>query len=246
LLRAFFIMSKRFLYSLQIITLTIWVSCLIGAAVGFGFKQEWVMTFAKKPQTLALETRIELSTDDRPKTETATDLPAENINTETSTSPPPTMPVLAEMTPLPDIPEIPEAPVPVITKNATKVASEPVKKMTNSAPTTQNKPTTAKPSSAAAASDKPPGSATTLSFGSGAGRQPAPVYPLQSRRSNQQGTVTVEFIVGTDGKVLSAWVKRACAFEALNNAAVSTIRSRWKFPAGAARRYQIPIVFRLQ
>ncbi len=240
-------MSKKLLYTLQIITLTAWVSCVTGAAVGFGFKQEWAITFAKKPQTLALETRIDLSADDRSETETPTELPAENTTTETATNPPPAMPVMVEMAPLPEIPEIPEAPAPVISKNATKVASEPVKRNTESRPTTQTKPTNqAKPASSTASSDKPPGTATTLSFGSGAGRQPAPIYPIQARRSNQQGTVTVEFLVGTDGKVLSAWVKRACAFEALNNAAVSTIRSRWKFPAGAARRYQIPIVFRLQ
>jgi TonB family protein len=68
---------------------------------------------------------------------------------------------------------------------------------------------------------------------------------LTARRSNQQGTVIVEFIVGTDGRVLSAWVKSPCPFSTLNNAAVSTIRSRWKFPTGSARRYKIPIVFRL-
>ena len=243
-------MSKKVLHALQIITLTIWVSCVIGAAVGFGFKQEWVITFAKKPQTLALETRIELSSDDRPQPETPIEQAAETPSAESATTPPPVMPVIAEMTPLPEIPEIPEIPEvaePVISKIATNIAREPMKKMPESRPTTPNKPKpTAKPASSAAPSSSPPGTATTLSFGSGAGKQPAPTYPLQARRSNQQGTVTVEFLVGTDGKVLSAWVKRACAFESLNNAAVSTIRSRWKFPAGAARRYQIPIVFRLQ
>jgi protein TonB len=102
-------------------------------------------------------------------------------------------------------------------------------------PPTQNKAT----------SNTPPATATSLSFGSGAGRQPAPSYPLQSRRTNQQGTVVIEFIVGTDGKVLSAWVKTPCPYDLLNNAALSTIRSRWKFSSGEARRYKIPIVFRL-
>ena len=68
---------------------------------------------------------------------------------------------------------------------------------------------------------------------------------MQARRSNQQGTVVVEFLVGTDGKVLSAWVKSPSPFPALNSAALSTVRNRWSFPAGAARRYRIPIVFRL-
>jgi protein TonB len=123
----------------------------------------------------------------------------------------------------------------VIRKTATKVA--PAATRSTSKPTDQ-------PASKAN-SNSPPTTATPLSFGSGAGKQPAPAYPLTARRSNQQGTVVVEFIVGTNGRVLSAWVKSPCPFSTLNNAAVSTIRSRWKFPSGAARRYKIPIVFRL-
>lgn len=156
----------------------------------------------------------------------------------------PTPPPMPELAPLAELPDIPEMPAPVIKKTATQVAGP-------STPRPQAKPSTNTPSgdrivtAGGARGNGPPSSATTLSFGSGAGRQPAPSYPLQARRSNQQGTVVVEFIVGVDGKVLSAWVKTPCAYDLLNNAALSTIRSRWKFPAGEARRYKIPIVFRL-
>jgi protein TonB len=141
------------------------------------------------------------------------------------------MPELATIAALPDIPEIPAQ---VIRKVANRVAS-PSSNKTNS----EKKPTSTNNSNTA------PSTATNLTFGNGAGRQPSPQYPYQARRANQQGTVVIEFIVGMDGRVLSAWVKSPCAWPLLNNSALSTVRSSWKFPSGSPRRYRIPIVFRL-
>jgi protein TonB len=234
-------MSKKAVYALNVITLAAWLSAGLGAMIGFSVRQDWTVAFAIKPKPLSVITSIDIASPDVPLTEESV---ASEETTETSLVPitavAPTPPPMPEIAPMPVLPEIPEIPAPVIKKVATQVAppatNRPQTKVSNAnRPATENKPS----------GNTPPAAATSLSFGSGAGRQPAPSYPIQARRSNQQGTVLIEFIVGTDGKVLSAWVKTPCPYELLNNAALSTIRSRWKFAAGAARRYKIPIVFRL-
>lgn len=232
-------------HALQIATLAVWTSTGVGAYVGYSVEQPWKLVFAEKTPPLALQTSIDLAA---PVEVPTTETPDENATTTENAPPavseavpdvaPPPMPEVLAMA---DLPEIPDLPAPVIRKTAQKVATPQPKANTPKQQTSSNQ----RPSAAAKPSNTPPSSATSLSFGSGAGRQPAPAYPLQARRSNQQGTVVVEFIVGTDGKVLSAWVKSPCPYPLLNQAALSTIRSRWKFPSGAARRYKIPIVFRL-
>lgn len=235
-------MSKRVVYALNVITLAAWLSAGLGAWIGFSVRQDWTVAFAVKPKPLSVMTSIDIAPAEAPPSEEIETIASEEpvasplIPVTAVTPTPPPMPEIATMEALP---EIPEMPAPVIRKVAATVAPPATKpKSTSNAqsrPTTQNKAT----------GNTPPAAATSLSFGSGAGRQPAPSYPLQARRSNQQGTVVIEFIVGTDGKVLSAWVKTPCPYELLNNAALSTIRGRWKFGAGDARRYKIPIVFRL-
>jgi len=243
-------MSKRTAYALNVITLACWLTAALGAVIGFSVHQEWTITFVQKPKPLSVMTSVdiapaELSSSD--STESSDSESADLAEAESAAEPelmtiaaqlsaPPEMPELA---PIDDMPEVPEMPDPVIKKTAQRVAT-PSAKPQLPAPNTSAR-AVAKGNSGNGA----PSSATSLSFGSGAGRQPAPNYPLQARRSNQQGTVVIEFIVGVDGKVLSAWVKNPCPYDLLNNAALSTIRARWKFPAGDARRYKIPIVFRL-
>ncbi len=234
-------MSKKAVYALNVITLAAWLSAGLGAWIGFSVRQDWTVAFAVKPKPLSVMTSIDIAAPEAPQTEAsvASEEPTETTLvpiTAVAPSPPP-MPEIAAM---PALLEIPELPAPVIKKVATKVAP-PATNRPQTKVSEANRPATEKK----ATGNTPPAAATTLSFGSGAGRQPAPSYPLQARRSNQQGTVMIEFIVGTDGKVLSAWIKTPCPYELLNNAALSTIRSRWKFAAGAARRYKIPIVFRL-
>lgn len=242
-------MSSSTNYALNVITLAAWLVASLGALVGFCVRQEWSVAFVVKPQALSVMTSIDIAPAEALEAPSENDQPTENESPAEPTAVPviataPTPPPMPELAPLAELPDIPEMPAPVIKKTATQVAGP-------STPRPQAKPSTNTPSgdrivtAGGARGNGPPSSATTLSFGSGAGRQPAPSYPLQARRSNQQGTVVVEFIVGVDGKVLSAWVKTPCAYDLLNNAALSTIRSRWKFPAGEARRYKIPIVFRL-
>ncbi|MFM2171777.1 MAG: hypothetical protein RI957_2006 [Verrucomicrobiota bacterium] len=237
-------MNKGAIHALNVITLAMWLSVGLGALVGFTVLQEWKVTFAVKPPRLEVLSSVDIAPADPA-------LAAENESTdaEATTQPEvvpvtavsPTPPPMPELPPLTELPDIPEMPAPVIKQNATQVAVTTPQKPT-SAPS--NKPSSTTTANQATGSSTP-SNATTLSFGSGAGRQPAPTYPAQARRNNQQGTVVVEFIVGVDGKVLSAWVKTPCPYESLNNAALSTIRSRWKFSAGQAQRYRVPIIFRL-
>lgn len=235
-------MSKSTAYALNVITLAAWLSAALGAWIGFSVHQDWSVAFATKPQPLSVMSSVEIAASEPTETvETVT----EEVPTETTvvavTATLPAPPALPELAPMAELPEIPQLPAPVIRKTAPTVATAPA------TPRPQSPPANPRPQSSASntSSNTSPASATSLSFGSGAGIQPAPSYPLQARRSNQQGTVVIEFLVGIDGKVLSAWVKTPCAYDLLNNAALSTIRSRWKFSSGPARRYKIPIVFRL-
>lgn len=242
-------MKLGFVHALQITTLAVWLSGSVGSLVGYSVQQTWHLERVAKPKRLVVQTSIDLmesaevTAEETLETDSTTEdapSPSEPVISE-PIAPPPPMPAMVEMT---SLPEIPDLPAPEIRKTAQRVS--PPRTPTNPPKQASSTPAKRNPGSASAKpSNQPPSAATSLSFGSGAGRQPAPAYPLQARRSNQQGTVVVEFIVGADGKVLSAWVKTPSAYPLLNSAALSTIRSRWKFPTGAARRYKIPIVFRL-
>jgi len=58
---------------------------------------------------------------------------------------------------------------------------------------------------------------------------PPPTYPALARRREQQGTVTVRVLVGADGTVERAELAESSGFDALDDAALQTVRSRWRF-----------------
>ena len=60
-------------------------------------------------------------------------------------------------------------------------------------------------------------------------RNPPPVYPNAARRREQQGTVTVRVLIGADGSVERAEVAESSGFDSLDDAALDTVRSRWRF-----------------
>jgi periplasmic protein TonB len=60
-------------------------------------------------------------------------------------------------------------------------------------------------------------------------RNPLPIYPAVARRREQQGTVTVRVLVGADGSVERAEIADSSGFDALDDAALETVRSRWRF-----------------
>ena len=60
-------------------------------------------------------------------------------------------------------------------------------------------------------------------------RNPPPIYPAVARRREQQGTVTVRVLVGADGSVERAEIAHSSGFDTLDDAALETVRSRWRF-----------------
>ena len=58
---------------------------------------------------------------------------------------------------------------------------------------------------------------------------PPPFYPAIARRRAQQGTVTVRVLVGADGSVERAEISDSSGFDSLDDAALETVRSRWRF-----------------
>ncbi len=91
-----------------------------------------------------------------------------------------------------------------------------------------------------------PGAPVRLVYGVGAGKQPSPEYPYGARRLNQTGSVRVRFGVSAGGRVVNAQLVEGCPFQLLNNAALRVIRSRWRFPEGLPRLYEVEIRFELK
>lgn len=166
---------------------------------------------------------------------------------------PPEMPELAELTPLPEVPDIP----PPAPKPAKKAPAPPKPRPTtvtrNSRQTRSSQPTspsggstrgktTSKGTSGNGGSNG--GSGMSDAKRMAGGRMPPPSYPSAARRGGQQGTVTVEFVVGENGRVISAYAKKSSPWPLLNDSAVRCVRS-WRFPPGKVTKYVRPIVFKL-
>lgn len=75
---------------------------------------------------------------------------------------------------------------------------------------------------------------------------PQPPYPEPARLRGQSGTVRVEFAVTPGGTVTGAVVALSSGFPLLDAAALNTVRDRWQFPTGPARRHYVDIVFQLR
>ena len=86
----------------------------------------------------------------------------------------------------------------------------------------------------------------TLTFGRGEGRQPAPEYPAVARRQGQQGPVTVSFVVGADGRVISTELAEPNRWPVLNEAAMRDIARKWRFSPGPVRAYKVVIRYELE
>ena len=80
---------------------------------------------------------------------------------------------------------------------------------------------------------------------------PAPVYPRESLRRREQGTVVVEVDVDADGSVSAVRVVDDCGFPRLAEAALAAVRKHAFRPAteggrAVACRWRIPFRFRLR
>jgi protein TonB len=61
---------------------------------------------------------------------------------------------------------------------------------------------------------------------------PVPDYPRNARRNEEQGTVTIEFLIGTDGRVKSSNILHSSGSRELDRAAVASLSSCDRFRAG--------------
>lgn len=85
-------------------------------------------------------------------------------------------------------------------------------------------PAAAAPTIAAEPIVPPDGSAASL-------KNPAPKYPVESRRKREEGAVRLRVVITPDGLVKAISVARSSGFERLDEAALDTVR-KWKFKPG--------------
>lgn len=162
------------------------------------------------------------------------DVPFDEIETLPG---PPELPEMAEATPLPEIPDLPPP--------APKQAGP---RETSASPRAarSHRGSTSGSGGSRGSAGRGGGSGMSDAKRLAGGRMPPPSYPGEARRKGQTGTVLVEFVVGADGRVVSAHAKRPSPWPLLNNAAVRAVR-RWRFPAaGKTTKYIRPIVFQLR
>lgn len=167
---------------------------------------------------------------------------------------PPEMPELVEITPLPEIPDLPApSPSSMAAPAPSPVKPRPVPRPNAKDPTRSKMPTSTTGASTQGKADakgktgnggRNGGSGMSDAKRLAGGRMPAPSYPAEARAKGQTGTVLVEFVVGENGSVISAYAKKATPWPLLNERAVSAVR-RWKFPPGNTVKYVRPIVFKL-
>lgn len=141
----------------------------------------------------------------------------------TDAAPPPPPPVAATKTPPPKTPLPPVIQPPIAA--ATPVITAPTAPAINVTPTQSTAPT---------APITP--SAPSPSIRAGAAIQPGascakPDYPSASRRLEEEGTVSLKFLIGADGRVLQAEIEKTSGFPRLDEAARNAL-SKCQFRAG--------------
>jgi protein TonB len=89
------------------------------------------------------------------------------------------------------------------------------------------------------------GAGTTRSSG-GRGKFPTPPYPSFARSRGLTGTVMLNIRVAPSGDVNGVSVAGSTGSSQLDDYAASWVSRRWKWPAGAARAFRMPVTFRLR
>src|SRR3546814_11284580 len=105
--------------------------------------------------------------------------------------------------------------------------------------------------SPAKAAEGPPAPITPPDFNADYLNNPAPRYPVESRRLREQGTVAIKVLVGPEGTVQELKLAESSGHSRLDKAALSAVR-KWRFaPAKQAGKpvaawVNVPIPFVLQ
>lgn len=80
----------------------------------------------------------------------------------------------------------------------------------------------------------------------GAPDMPHPTYPPLALRRGYEGTAEIDFVVETSGRLSEVRLRKSSGFALLDEAALKTVRERWRFPPGKVRHHFVEIVFQLQ
>lgn len=80
----------------------------------------------------------------------------------------------------------------------------------------------------------------------GRGTYPAPPYPSFARSAGMQGTVRLSISVGPSGAVDGVSIIGSTGFSALDEHAAAWVRRNWRWPGGSAKRYTLPLTFKLR
>jgi len=138
--------------------------------------------------------------------------------------PPPAEIVPPTAPPPKDTPPPPDQPTPLIVSTAQTVAPPPIAVAPQ--PPAPVAPVVAPPGPPAPPAPiiPPDVDASTMS-------NPAPVYPMESRRRHEQGTVRLRVVITVEGRVKDISVARSSGFDRLDKAALDAVR-RWKFRPG--------------
>lgn len=216
-----------------ILTLVLWLGVLVIGTVGLAIPYPRPVSPARSLPPIVVElVEIELTRDPVPPSETPPASPD-------PVAPPP---LLDPLLPPPDAPPLAAVaePSPAI---AFAMPVEGPVRIVEIAPAAR---TGAEEPIAVVAAPVPAPAVQAIQYGQGEGRQPAPEYPRQAAREGQEGTVTIRFSVGEEGRVLSAVSSVPSPWPLLNEAALRVVRERWRFRPGALRLYEVAIRFELR
>ncbi len=254
-------------HALNIGTLATWLSVASFGVIGIAIPETLGLVSHEKASDPYADLESIVLTEDfaagelppSQETDTGTTGEADSLETEVpfaevETLPaPPEMPEIAEITPLPEIPDVPP-PAAKPKAESTPPAKRTVSHTNSRRATRSNMPTSATGGSpqgkvgargTAGNGGRNGGSGMSDAKRLAGGRMPAPSYPAEARAKGQTGTVLVEFVVGENGRVVSAHAKQPSPWPILNERAVSAVR-RWRFPPGGVAKFVRPIVFKLK
>ncbi|MEY4386736.1 MAG: hypothetical protein RLY20_2019 [Verrucomicrobiota bacterium] len=104
----------------------------------------------------------------------------------------------------------------------------------------------ADPAPAKSSGDQAVRRATRFNPTAGDRSTPQPEYPRLALMRGYEGKVTVNFTVEPSGTVTKVELAQSSGFSVLDEAALGTIRNRWRFAPGELRYHYVEIVFQLK
>jgi protein TonB len=208
-----------------VVTLVLWVSCSLIGALGFAMPYARPLAAKAQPEAMQVEMlNVELTSEPVPEL-------APSSPTALATPPP------ADAVAQPQLPQ----PLAVAMPSAAIAFAVPVEGATRVVPAAQaSYAASANKTETAVAASLP---VQSLTYGQGAGKQPAPEYPWRAQSEGQEGVVNVRFTVSENGRVISAEAINPSPWPMLNDSAVRAVRNRWRFTPGTPRAYEVAIRF---